>query len=176
MDKMFKIRRAMMDDVEDVLNHYKIVISQIKNNKNNPGWNYGIYPKEEKLITSIETGNMYIGIIDSKIVSSIVIDHNPISNHESINWLVDCDDAYYIHLVAVNQDYKKRGLAGVMLEYAFELCRLDGVRSIRLSINKKNIQIEKVYLRHGFINVDQIEVDDDKRGLLNFEIYEKIID
>ena len=174
---MFEIRKADMKDVDDVLNHYKEVINQIKDNEFNPGWRYDIYPKEKNLINSIKSGNMYIGLIDSRIVSSIIIDHIPIHCHDTINWNIHPkeDEIYYVHLVAVNQDYRKQGLASKLLKFAFDLSKENGVKCIRLSINKNNIPIEKLYKRHGFIHVDSIEVDDEDRGLLFFEIYEKII-
>ncbi|MBE6493306.1 MAG: GNAT family N-acetyltransferase [Methanosphaera stadtmanae] len=173
---MFEIRKSNSNDVDIIIKHYKEVINQIKNNKNNPNWEYGVYPKKEYLINSIESGNLYIGLIDSQIVSSIIIDKIPIQQYKTINWRVNAskDESYYIHLVAVNQNYKKQGIANKMLDYAFNKCIEENIKTVRLCINKNNIGIEKLYLNNGFSNIDSIEVDDEERGLLLFEVYDKL--
>ena len=173
---MFEIRKSNMNDVDMIIKHYKEVIIQIKNNKYNPNWEYGVYPKEENIINSIKSGDLYIGLINSQIVSSIVIDHTPIQKYDTINWRINAsdDEAYYIHLVAVNQDYKHQGIANKMLKYAFNKCIKENIKTVRLCINKNNISIEKLYLNNGFSNVDSIEVNDEDRGLLFFEVYDKL--
>ena len=174
---MLNIRKANINDTKQVLKHYSTVIDQIQNYESNPEWIHGIYPKEEKIIESIETGELYLGIINSKVVSSMVLDHNPNQGFEEINWNVNCDEksAYYIHLVAVNQNYKNRGIAKEMLRYTFNNAKNNDIKSIRLSLNRKNLAIEKLYTQFEFKYVDAIEVNDKDRGLKFFNVYEKVI-
>lgn len=174
---MLNITKAREDELNDIITHYKTVIEQIKDYDYTPGWIFGKYPKKEHLQKPIEKGNLYVGKIDSKIVSSIVIDQNENDGYDKLNWSneFNADEIYYIHLVAVNQDYKNRRIAKTMLDYAFDMAKENSIKSIRLSLNLKNINIEPLYLKNGFEYVDSFEIFIEDRGMVNFNVYEKII-
>lgn len=175
MNKVVTIRRATKEDTENVLKHYSTVVDQIRNNEINPGWEHGVYPRKEDIIQAINSDEVYVGIRDGKIVSSIIINNTPNEGYENLKWNVECDDehTYYIRLVAVNQDYKKQGFAKQMLNYAFELAKENDIKSIRLNIHMNNIGIEPVYTKLGFEYIDTIQVNNKYRGLLQFKVYEK---
>ncbi len=175
MNKVVTIRKATKEDTENVLKHYSTVIDQIKNNEYNPGWEHEVYPREENLIQAIDSDELYVGIRDGKIVSSIIINNIPNEGYENLKWNVEADDehVYYIHLVAVNQNYRKQGFAKKMLNYAFDLAQKNSIKSIRLNIHMNNIAIEPVYTKLGFEYIDTIEVNNKYRGLLRFNVYEK---
>lgn len=174
---MLAIRKASSDDIHIVLNLYKKLIDEVKNQEYTPEWEYGVYPKEESLIKSIEANELYVGEIDSEIVSSIVIDHNPNKDYENIKWKLDVknEEVYYIHLVAVNQDYKKKGIAKQMLSHAFKQAKKNSIKSIRLSVVKNNLPAENLYKKFDFELRNSIEVYDEDRGLKFFKVLEKII-
>jgi GNAT superfamily N-acetyltransferase len=173
---LLEIRKAIDKDIDDVLNLYHIVIEQILNNESNPEWKRGIYPKDDSIINSILSGDLYVGVYSSEIVSAIVINDIANQDYEDIKWRCNCDNALYIHLVAVNQNYKKKGFAKEMLKYSFNLARNISVKSIRLNLHRKNLAIEPLYTKAGFELVDTIMVDDEDRGLINFNVYEKVLD
>lgn len=177
MNNVVIIRKATEEDTENVLNHYRTVINQIRNNEYNPGWEHDIYPLKEDITQAINSDELYIGIKDGKIASSIIINNTKYDGYENLNWNVEAKDneIYYIHLVAVNQDYKKQGLAKNMLNYAFDLAKKNSIKSIRLSIHMNNIAIEPVYTKLGFEYIDTINVNHKLRGPLQFKVYEKTI-
>lgn len=174
---MITVRKATNSDITNVLNLYSEVIDQIRDNESNPNWEHGIYPKKENILEAIESEELYVGIKDKKIASAIVINSKASACFENIKWNVDSkeDDVYYIHLVAVNQKYKKQGFAKKMLNFAFNLAKENSVKSMRLSIHSNNMAIEPLYTKLGFEYVDSIEVNDVDRGLLFFKVYEKVI-
>lgn len=177
MNKVINIRKATKKDTEDVLNHYRTVIEQIRNNQYNPGWEHNVYPLKEDITQAIDSDELYVGIKDGKIVSSIIINNTINEGYEKLKWNVETEDneVYYIHLVAVNQNYKKQGLAKNLLKYAFNHAKKNSIKSIRLSIHMNNIAIEPVYTKLGFEYIDTIKVNHKLRGPLQFKVYEKTI-
>lgn len=174
---MITVRKASDEDVENVLKLYSKVIDQIKDNECNPGWEHGIYPRKEDICTAINDKELYVGEKNGEIASAIVINNKTNDGYENIEWNVDVDDeyVYYIHLVAVNQRFRKQGFAKKMLNFAFDLAEKNSIKSIRLSIHMNNLGIEPVYTKLGFEYVDTIEVNHKYRGPLSFKVYEKII-
>lgn len=175
--KMLNIRKAKCDDIDIVLDLYKDLIDKIKNNKFTPEWEYGIYPREEYIIDLIKSNEVYVGEIDSEIVSSIVINHKPNPGYENIKWNTDLENenVYYIHLVAVNPSHKRKGIGKEMLNFSFNQAKENSVKSIRLSVVKNNLPAENLYKKFDFEHIDSIEVYDKYRGLKHFKVFEKVL-
>lgn len=174
---LLKISKANINDIDDVITHYKTVINQIQHNQYNPSWKFGIHPTKESIEKAVKKGELYIGKLNSKVVASLILDQNPLEANDKINWTQEFDpsEIYFIHLVAVNQDYKNRGLAKEMLNYTFDLAKSNSIKSIRLSLNINNLIIETLYLKTGFKCMGTETVFIENRGNITFNLYEKII-
>lgn len=174
---MLTIRKAENKDTTEVIELYKKLIDQIKDYKSNPNWKKDIHPSKRYLIESISSGDLYVGVLDSKIVSSIVINHIAGKEFDNVNWNIDIDnkEAYYVHLVAVDQEYSRRGIAKKMLKFSFKLAKDNNVKSIRLSLNRNNLAIEGLYTKLNFVLVETVQTYVENRGTITFNIYEKLI-
>lgn len=177
MINTLKIRNADIADKEKVINLYKLVIDQIKDNRYNPEWIFGKYPKEENIVKPLEANEVIVGEINSEIVSAMVVNHNTNEGYDEVKWnvITSDDNIYFIHLVAVNQNFTNRGIAKQMLNYVFNMARDESIKSIRLSLNINNSNIENLYLKQGFEYVDTITVLIEDRGFKTFKLFEKII-
>lgn len=174
---MFKIRKAIKEDTDEIIHLYKEVINQIKEYESNPGWIFGKYPKKEYIESLIKLDEVYVGLIENEIVSSIVVNHTPNKEDDKIEWNVqtDLENIYYIHLVAVNRKHKGKNIATQMIKYVINKAKENNIKSIRLNINKTNLKIEKLYLQLGFDFVASNTVFIEERGYISFNNYEKII-
>ena len=174
---MITIKKASGKDIENVLKLYSEVIDQIRDNESNPGWEHDIYPRKEDICEVINAEELYVGVKDNEIASAIVINNKSNDGYENVKWNIDADDEeiYYIHLVAVNQKYKKQGFAKKMLKYALDLAKENSIKSIRLRIHMNNLGIEPLYTKCGFQYVDTIYVVHKYRGPLSFKVNEKIM-
>lgn len=171
---MITIRKAKHNDTEDVINFYKMLIEEIKHNDTNPEWKFGVHPKKEDIINAIKSKELSIGLIDSEIVSSIVVNHNATREFDNVKWNVETsyDKVYYIHLLAVSQKHTNCGFAKKMMKYTIKEAKNNSIKSIRLSIIQKNIGIENLYTQFGFKHVTSVDVKEE-RGLKHFQLYEK---
>ena len=174
---MVIFRKASNDDTNTVINLYEELINAIKNNEHTPQWEYGVYPKDKNIIEAIENEELYVGVIDEEIVSSVVINHKANKGYENIQWKIDEDyeNVYVVRLVAVKHGHENKGIAQKMLKYVFDLAKEKSIKSVRLSIIENNVPAERVYKKLAFEYVDTISVKADERGLKTFNLYEKLI-
>lgn len=174
---MLKIRKATKNDTNTVTKLYEELIDAIKDNEYTPQWEYGVYPKDENIISAIDDEELYVGEIDSEIVSSIVINHKPSKGYDQVKWKIDDDyeNIYVVHLVAVKHGHGNKGIAKKMLKYVFDLAKEKSIKSVRLSIMENNVPAEKVYKKLEFEYIDTITIQADERGLKTFNLYEKLI-
>ncbi len=174
---MVNIRKATPDDIESVISLFKELIDEIKNHEYTPEWEYGIYPTDDDIIKPIESGELYVGEIESEIVSTIVIDHKPNEGYNNIKWNINTTDEniFYVHLVAVKQSYCNKGIAKEMLNYVFDKAKKQSIKSIRLNVVKNNLPAENLYKKLSFEYIDSIEIFIKNRGLKFFKVFEKII-
>lgn len=172
-----KFRKALLSELNTILELYEELITTIKQDTHTPEWIWGVYPKKEHIKSAIESDELYVGEKDSKIVSSLVLNHTPNAGFEDLTWNVneDYENVYVIHLVAVKHDYRGHGFAKAMLNHVFEIAKNNNIKSIRLSIIKNNIPAENLYKKFDFKYIDSVDVDDKDRGLKSFKVYEKII-
>ena len=57
---MLKIRKASINDADAVTKLYEELIDAIKDNEYTPQWEYGVYPKDENILTAIEDEELYV--------------------------------------------------------------------------------------------------------------------
>ncbi|MFQ7173542.1 MAG: GNAT family N-acetyltransferase [Thomasclavelia ramosa] len=112
-----------------------------------------------------------------EIVGSIVINHVQEENYQLAAWKIDAQDheVYVIHTLAVHPQFKGLKIAQKLLEYADELAKNNGVKTIRLDVRKGNVPAIKLYERCGYTYVGAINLDFRGSDLGLFELYEKII-
>ena len=77
--------------------------------------------------------------------------------------------------LAVHPQFKGLKIAQKLLEYADELAKNNGVKTIRLDVRKGNVPAIKLYERCGYTYVGAINLDFRGSDLGLFELYEKII-
>lgn len=76
-------------------------------------WIYGLHPTKNQIETYIKNGYMYCLEINGKILGAVAVTPFQDKEYESIKWQIDCpdDEVSTVHLLAVNPDYQKSGIA-----------------------------------------------------------------
>ena len=172
-----ELRTANENEWKKVKAFYWQLIEQMDSALYKPGWKKGIYPTRDEAILGIEKKELYVMRQNDQVVGSIVINHVQEENYQLAAWKIDAQDheVYVIHTLAVHPQFKGLKIAQKLLEYADELAKNNGVKTIRLDVRKGNVPAIKLYERCGYTYVGAINLDFRGSDLGLFELYEKII-
>lgn len=168
------IRLAKKREFNEVRLFYHSLIDAMKDVKYKPGWEKDIYPSNEYLFESIVNHELYIGIIDEKIISAMIINHEYNESYSKVNWNIkaDKDEIMVIHALGVHPDYSGRGIGKELVLKAIEIAKQNHHKAIRLDVLKGNLPAEKLYTNNGFQYVDVIKMFYEDTGWTDFKLYE----
>lgn len=172
-----EIRVAVEMDYENIRNLYYDITDALENAKYSPGWERDIYPTQEFLIDSIKKQELYLGEIDGKIVTSMVVNHEYNEGYKEVKWSVDAMDSelLVIHALGVLPDYSGRGIAKQMVLAVIKMARQNHMKTVRLDVLEGNLPAEKAYTKIGFQYLDTIQMFYEDTGWTNYMAYEYII-
>ena len=171
---MLHIRKAAKDDYPDVREFYYELTDSLASSQYSPGWERDIYPTQEWLIESIEKQKMYLGELNGKIVSCMVVNQEYNDGYKEIDWKVDAKDSelLVIHALGVAADYSGRGFAKQMVRYVIDMAKEQGIKAIRLDVLEGNLPAEKSYVKVGFEYVGTVPMFYEDTGWTNYKAFE----
>lgn len=139
-------------------------------------WKIGEHPSDDMLEEAINQRELYLGIIDQRIAACMVINQYG-DDYQKATWDNDISECEYlvIHVLGVHQDFRRRGLAKEMVQFAIDLARQNEKRAIRLDVLHGNLPAEEMYTSMGFRYVDTIKLFYECTGWADFELYEYLI-
>ena len=85
-------------------------------------WKIGEHPSDDMLEEAINQRELYLGIIDQRIAACMVINQYG-DDYQKATWDNDISEGEYlvIHVLGVHQDFRRRGLAKEMVQFAIDL-------------------------------------------------------
>ena len=174
---VLKIRTANMDEYYSVRDFYYSLIDAMEDAEFKPGWQKDVYPTQEFLIKSIKNDELYIGKLDEKIVSCMVVNQEYNEGYNHITWSVQALDSelLVIHALGVHPAFSGQGIAKQMVQKVIDTARENHLKTIRLDVLGGNLPAEKAYTKMGFQYLDTIQMFYEDTGWTEYKIYEFII-
>lgn len=168
------IRKAGPDQFNDIMNFYYDIIEDIGDSKDSAGWTRDVYPSADMVKDSIDKGELYLAMENSKIVGAMVLNHEYNDEYNNCDWptKADADEISVIHILGVHPSYRRKGCAAKLVQFAMDHGRETGQKVIRLDVLKGNLIAEKMYPDMGFNYVMTLPVFYEDIGLKDFELYE----
>ena len=160
------IRKAELMDIGKVIVIYKNAIKAMIDS-NLDQWD-DIYPAIKILEQDITANQMYVGIIDDKIVSAVVANTEFDEEYKNGRWKYDNKNFAVIHRLCVNPAYQNKKVGRNTMILIEELLKKEGVQSIRLDAFSLNPYALKLYESLGYQKVGEATW---RKGL--FYLFEK---
>ncbi|MCI6152365.1 MAG: GNAT family N-acetyltransferase [Fusobacterium perfoetens] len=166
-----EIRLALENDLKNIIKIINQAKVYMKNNNFNQ-WNDN-YPNNETISKDIKLQESYVLIDDEKIVGTFVLSFDGEINYKNIyegNWKTN-NPYGVLHRVAIDDLYKGKGLAKLILDFSEKEALKKGIKNFRIDTHKENKSMRKFIEKNGFEYCGIILVEDETERVA----YEKIL-
>ncbi|NLY18371.1 MAG: GNAT family N-acetyltransferase [Clostridiaceae bacterium] len=164
-------RKALLTDINGIMNIIRQAQEFFRENGIEQWQNN--YPNEETVADDIKHYNGYVLVKGNDIIGTVAVlfQEEKSYGHIEGKWLSDGQYAT-VHRIAVAGKYKGKGYASDILRNIEEMCRQKNIFSIRVDTHEKNIAMQKLLDKNGFIYCGIIYLEDGSKR----NAYEKIIE
>ncbi len=145
-----EFRKANLEDLNGIMDIIKKAQDQFKRDGIDQWQNN--YPNREIIKEDIEKDESYILSKDGKIIGTMFFSFGGEPDYDTIydgRWISN-DKFAVVHRVAVDLDLKGQGLASIMLEKAFQICKEKAFPSIKVDTHRENKAMQRLLEKNGF--------------------------
>ncbi|KDR96617.1 L-amino acid N-acyltransferase YncA [Peptoclostridium litorale DSM 5388] len=163
------MRKSTPKDLDGIMEIIKAIVKEM-NSYGNYQWNES-YPSPDDFTDDMEKGNLYVEELDGKIASFICLNCVEAPEYKELEWSID-QKALVVHRMGVNPNFRGRGLAKKLMEFADELAVAKDLNYIRVDTSSQNAKMNSLITKCGFKYIGTVQfagVDGD------FCCYDKLI-
>ena len=174
---MIEITAAETKDFDKVRAFYYSMIDAMENAEYGPGWKKGVYPADEYMQSSIERGELFLGMVGDEIAAAMIVNHDCNESYSDVDWPTPAKphETTVIHALGVHPDFGGRGYAKELVRWVIARANADGQRVIRLDVLEGNIPAERLYTGLGFKYVATAPMFYEDTGWTNYIVYEFLL-
>ena len=169
---MIKIELATLNELDRVKEIAEACAKNMIDN-NIFQWN-DKYPSREIFKEDIKNKSLYVSKINQEVVGCIMFSSSKDDVYKTVNWITEDEYNLYIHRLAVDPIFQKRGIARKMMDFAEDFAKSNNYISIRLDTFSQNPRNNKFYKSRGYNKLDDVYFP--KQSEFPFHCYEKLVD
>ena len=169
---MIKIELATLNELDRVKEIAEACAKNMIEN-NIFQWN-DKYPSREIFKEDIKNKSLYVSKINQEVVGCIMFSFRKDDVYKTVNWITEDEYNLYIHRLAVDPIFQKRGIARKMMDFAEDFAKSNNYRSVRLDTFSQNPRNNKFYKARGYNKLDDVYFP--KQSEFPFHCYEKLVD
>jgi len=169
---MIKIELAEINDINDIMKMIHDCANDLIG-KNIFQWNEK-YPSRDIFLSDIEKKNLFILKNNSGIIGCIALSHEKDIEYTDVKWLTKDDKNLYLHRLAVDPKFQKKGIGKLLMDFAEDFARDNKFKSIRLDTFSKNERNNRFYKSRKYTKLDDVYFPNQSE--FPFHCYEKILD
>lgn len=154
MDKI-EFRKAKEQDLEEIFLVFTEAIEEMIRN-NIFQWDE-IYPDKILISDDIRNEQLYIGIMENKIVSVYVLNQECDEQYQNGNWEYPNSTFAVIHRLCVNPHFQNKGIGSTTLKHIHNQVQKLGIETIRLDSFTLNPYAVKMYEKLGYNKVGYVD-------------------
>jgi len=166
------IRLAIISDLDDIKKIAEACAIDMANYSIFQ-WNEQ-YPSREVFKKDIESDSLYVLEINKKVVGCIVLTDFKDSVYKDVKWLTKDSKNLYIHRLAVNPAFQKKGNGRKLMDFAESFAVENNFVSIRLDTFSLNHRNNKFYNSRGYTQLEDVFFP--MQSEFPFHCYEKVLD
>ena len=167
--EVIMVREASLKDLNAIEAMIKKVVL-IMQKQNNPQWDQE-YPARKDFQKDIEEGALYVWEEKEKIRGVMCVNFEQPDGYRAVKWIVDKKPAV-IHRLAVDPEFRGRGIGKFLFSMAEEIAEKNGIRYIRTDTYRTNREMNGLMLKMGYCLAGHCRFPG-KEG--DFNCYEKLL-
>ena len=165
------IRKAVVEDIPQIKKITE-ACAQYMIDQGIYQWNKN-YPSLEVLTKDVKANNVYVYIVEQKIVGTVMFSMEMDDFYTEVNWLTPNFNQLYVHRLAVHPHYQKQGIAKALMDFGEALAKEKKCLSIRLDTFSKNPRNNRFYQARQYQQVGQVFFS--QKSEHPFYCYEKLL-
>ena len=169
---MIKIELATLNELDRVKEIAEACAKNMIEN-NIFQWN-DKYPSREIFKEDIKNKSLYVSKINQEVVGCIMFSSFKDDVYKTVNWITEDEYNLYIHRLAVDPIFQKRGIARKMMDFAEDFAKSNNYISVRLDTFSQNPRNNKFYKSRGYNKLDDVYFP--RQSEFPFHCYEKLVD
>jgi len=146
---IMEVRHSCENDVNDIMNMIHQAQSYFKS-QHIDQWQDG-YPMATNILEDIHKNNSYV-LVNEKVIGTMyfAFEEDPCYGVIDGKWRTQ-DQAYaVIHRIVVDENYKGKSLAKILLDFAIKQCQQHAIKSIRIDTHADNTSMQRFLIKNGF--------------------------
>jgi len=148
------IRRAKLSEIEQIIEITRACADKMVS-EGIFQWN-SFYPNKEAFRKDVAQNELYVLLLEGRIIGCIVISTEKDPEYSAIDWLSKNQTHFYIHRLAVHPNFQKKGYAKKLMDFAEALALKNKVASIRLDTFSKNSRNQQFYETRGYTRLGNV--------------------
>ena len=168
---MIKIELATLNELDRVKEIAEACAKNMIEN-NIFQWN-DKYPSREIFKEDIKNKSLYVSKINQEVVGCIMFSFRKDDVYKTVNWITEDEYNLYIHRLAVDPIFQKRGIARKMMDFAEDFAKSNNYISVRLDTFSQNPRNNKFYKSRGYNKLDDVYFP--RQSEFPFHCYEKLV-
>ncbi|WP_088226845.1 GNAT family N-acetyltransferase [Desulfosporosinus sp. FKB] len=146
------MRRAVVEDVPQIMDMVQKTILEM-HSYGNYQWDEN-YPQADDFTMDIKAGNLYVREEKGNLAAFICVNRVEPEEYSHLQWF--SREGMVIHRMSVHPDYRRRGLAVELLQFAETLARSNDLPYLKTDTNSKNEKMKSLFMKCGFKFIGQI--------------------
>jgi len=115
------------------------------------------YPNREAFEKDVQRNELFVLLSEAgKIIGCITISTEKDEEYNDVDWLTADSNHYYIHRLAIDPVYQKKGHAQKLMDFAETRAKTEHIASIRLDTFSLNPRNQKFYETRGYTRLGNI--------------------
>jgi len=146
------IRRAVMEDLDDIDAIYQDIHTGEEAGRTTIGWVRSIYPTRSTAEASIRACDMFVMEEDGKIVAAAKINQEQVPEYADCPWEADAppEQVMVLHTLVVSPQKAGKGYGSQFVTFYEEYALAHGCPYLRMDTNERNLSARKLYAKLGY--------------------------
>lgn len=149
------IRKAVKNDLAQIVNIYDKILELEEKGKANIGWKRNIYPTEKTARDALIKNELFVLEEDGRILAAAKINQEQVPEYVYCHWTYDAPDSevMVIHTLVVDPDFSGHGIGSKFIRFYEELALKCGCHYLRMDTNQINTAARALYKKLGYSEI-----------------------